>query len=129
MAERAIEITGLNHYAISVSDLSTSLSFYEGILGLSRIKRPDFDFAGAWLDSGNGIEIHLIEDVDKVPFEMSGTRSLHFAFSVRDIYVCRNFLISKGIMIQKDIKHRPDGALQMFISDPDGYYIEITQIT
>jgi lactoylglutathione lyase len=129
MEEKVIDITGLNHYAIAVSELSASLSFYNGILGLKRIRRPDFDFAGAWLDSGNGIEIHLIQDGDRVSSAISGTRSLHFAFSVRDIHVFRTLLISQGIRIQKDIKHRPDGALQMFISDPDGYYIEITQIT
>ncbi|HLO54882.1 MAG TPA: hypothetical protein VK169_11375 [Saprospiraceae bacterium] len=34
----------------------------------------------------------------------------------------------KGVEIAKDIKQRPDGILQMFVKDPDGYFLEFTQL-
>jgi catechol 2,3-dioxygenase-like lactoylglutathione lyase family enzyme len=123
----AIKLNGLNHYAIAVSDLSDSLTFYRDILGMAVIDRPDFDFEGAWLDCGNGIAIHLIVQTHPNR-EHSGSRSLHFAFAVDNIQGTKLQLLSKGITIARDIKPRPDGILQMFIQDPDNYFIEFNEI-
>jgi len=117
---------GLNHYTISVKDVDISIIFYRDILGLETIKRPSFDFKGAWFEVGNLIQLHLIEDVE-TQIAPSGSRSLHFAFHVENVLSFYDFLISKGIEIVKDIKSRPDGVLQFYIKDPDGYYIEITE--
>ena len=92
------------------------------------ISRPLFDFEGAWFDIGNGIELHLIEDTEH-SVNFSSSRSLHFAFDVKDIFVTKKYLIEKAIKIIKDIKPRPDGPLQLFVKDPDGYFIEFTQLT
>ena len=127
MEDYPIKITGFNHYAITVGDLNRSLSFYREILGLKEVERPTFDFNGVWLDCGNGIQIHLIEGSKNNHFT-GGTRALHFAFSTSDIYKFREKLVQNNIVLVKDIKSRPDGVLQMFIQDPDGYFIEITQI-
>jgi catechol 2,3-dioxygenase-like lactoylglutathione lyase family enzyme len=121
----AIKIKGLNHYAIAVLDLEKSIAFYHDILGLDILTRPDFDFEGAWLDCGNGISLHLIVDKN-VAMQNSGSRKLHFAFSVVDIQQTKELIIKLGIQILKDIKPRPDGMLQMFVADPDGYMIEFT---
>lgn len=123
----AIKLLGLNHYSIAVIDLEKSLSFYQGVLGMDLMPRPDFDFDGAWLDCGQGISLHLIVQ-DDIIINQSGSRQLHFAFEVSEILLARDTLIRQGIHIVKDIKPRPDGILQMFIQDPDGYYIEITEL-
>jgi lactoylglutathione lyase len=122
-----INITGFDHYAIAVADLDKSLKFYHDILGLGILPRPNFDFRGAWLDCGKGIAIHLIEQNEKITLD-SGSRKLHFAFAVEDLLATKTYLLSKGIPIIKDIKARPDGVLQMFIQDPDGYYVELTEV-
>lgn len=127
MEQTAIKISGLHHYAIAVQNLTTSIHFYKDILGFQLIERPDFDFKGAWLDPGNGIEIHLIEVKANQNTVVSGSRMLHFAFNTPDIFAAKNYLMARHIIPVKDIKPRPDGVLQMFIQDPDGYFIEITQ--
>ncbi|MBK9152280.1 MAG: VOC family protein [Saprospiraceae bacterium] len=127
MGDNPIKVSGFNHYAISVSVVPVSLNFYTRILGLKAIVRPEFDFPGAWLDCGNGIQLHLIEGKPDC-IGADGTRSLHFAFAVADINAFKAHLTSNHINIVKDIKARPDGILQMFIQDPDGYFIEITQL-
>ncbi len=71
--------------------------------------------------------MHLIVQ-DDIIIDQSGSRQLHFAFAVSEILLARDTIIRQGIHIVKDIKHRPDGILQMFIQDPDGYYIEITEL-
>lgn len=91
------------------------------------LPRPDFDFDGAWLDCGQGIALHLIVQEDII-VKNSSSRKLHFAFSVSDIQKAKKHLITSGICIAKDIKERPDGIFQMFIQDPDGYYVELTQL-
>lgn len=122
-----IKIKGFNHYAIAVADIDKSVAFYHDILGLDILSRPNFDFKGAWIDCSNGIEIHLIEHDKKINPD-SGSRKLHFAFGVDDLFSTKEYLINKGVQIIKDIKARPDGVLQMFIQDPDGYYVELTEI-
>jgi catechol 2,3-dioxygenase-like lactoylglutathione lyase family enzyme len=123
----AIKIKSFNHYAIVVADIDKSVAFYHDILGLDILSRPIFDFKGAWLDCGHGIAIHLIEQNEKITPD-SGSRRLHFAFAVDDLLATKTYLLSKGIPIIKDIKSRPDGVLQMFIQDPDGYFVELTEV-
>lgn len=118
---------GFHHYAIEVKDLAKSISFYRDVLQFPMLERPDFDFTGAWFGIGNGQEIHLIEN-SAVEITLTGSRSLHFAFEVDDLYAVKSYMIEKDIFIVKDIKKRPDGVLQLFIKDPDGYFIEFTQL-
>lgn len=122
-----IKILSFNHYTITVTDLKASLDFYVLGLGMTELPRPDFDFEGAWLDMGNNQQIHLILDKSKTVKINSSSRSLHFAFEVDHIYQAKEVLVDKGIEIVKDIKKRPDGILQFFIKDPDGYFLEFTQ--
>ena len=91
------------------------------------LPRPDFDFAGAWFDIGLGQQIHLIEN-KQFQVTVAGSRSLHFAFEVTNLEAVKNYLLEKGVEIAKDIKERPDGVLQLFVKDPDGYYLEFTEI-
>ncbi|MBK8053667.1 MAG: VOC family protein [Saprospiraceae bacterium] len=116
-----------DHYSIAVKDLDKSCRFYAEILGLNKINRPDFDFEGAWFSIGEYHSLHLISD-ENTEVQFSGTRQLHFAFAVKDILNFRTYLLSKNIEIVKDIKSRPDGMLQLFIRDPDGYFVEITSL-
>ncbi|MEO7428355.1 MAG: VOC family protein [Acidimicrobiales bacterium] len=54
-------IIGVHHVSVNVADVDAALAFYVGRLGLTaRSDRPDFGFAGAWLDVG-AQQVHLIE--------------------------------------------------------------------
>jgi lactoylglutathione lyase len=120
-------IKSFNHYAIEVSDLEKSIKFYGDILQMEMLPRPNFDFAGAWFDLGLGQQIHLIEN-KTLHITFAGSRALHFAFAVPDLEGVKSYLIEKGVEIAKDIKKRPDGILQLFVKDPDGYFLEFTQM-
>ncbi len=53
---------GVDHVAINVPDVPGAIAFYTEKLGLvQNSTRPDFGFAGAWLDTASGQQVHLIE--------------------------------------------------------------------
>jgi catechol 2,3-dioxygenase-like lactoylglutathione lyase family enzyme len=43
-----MQTPALNHVALHVTDLRRSQEFYEDVLQLKRIERPNFRFAGQW---------------------------------------------------------------------------------
>src|SRR5438128_1068824 len=48
-----VEPLAVHHVSINVDDVDAAVDFYVGVLGLrARTDRPDFGFAGAWLDAG-----------------------------------------------------------------------------
>lgn len=121
----SLTIRELNHVALHVRDLAASEHFYETILELPRLPRPNFDFPGAWFAFGNQ-ELHLIGDDTLVE---GARRHHHFALVVDDTYAAREFLEAKGFTNFRSHGLRPDGAVQLFLYDPDGYLIELTSLS
>jgi catechol 2,3-dioxygenase-like lactoylglutathione lyase family enzyme len=119
------EVSKLDHYAIDVRNLEETHRFYHDILGFEQIERPNFDFPGAWYRVGH-VSMHVILNAARSHDIHSESRALHFAFTCSNIMEMKEYLISCGVEIVKDIKPRPDGVLQMFVRDPDGYFIEFT---
>jgi lactoylglutathione lyase len=117
----SLHIHELNHVMIRVRDLDASIRFYGETLGLRRIPRPAFDFPGAWFALG-AQELHLIGD----PQLASAPRQHHhFALRVADASAARAELEKRGWPHLRGPQRRPDGALQLFVTDPDGYMIEL----
>ena len=112
----------LNHVALHVEDVARSASFYEGVLGLAKIERPDFDFPGAWYRLGEDQELHLISGQHQDPQVRSGAN--HWALLVDDIDEAERFLQDRGGKPSRR-RTRPDGAFQIYLRDPDGHSIEI----
>ena len=113
-----------NHISLHVSDVEKSVHFYTQLLGMKQVPRPDFDFDGAWISMGNGLTLHLIAGKNYEP--QAGNRSNHFAFTYPDINALEKEFAGKGVEIFTN-KIRVDGIRQMFIKDPDGYYIEFNE--
>ncbi len=120
-----MQVIDLNHVALTVSDLTHSIHFYHKKLGLPLMDRPDFDFDGAWLRIGATQELHLISRAPTV--DNKAPRDHHFAIQVRSIDEAEKRLQDEGITFEPK-KLRPDGAWQIFLQDPDGYFIELCQI-
>jgi len=110
---------GLHHVSINVSDVPAARDFYVDVLGLTeRADRPDFSFAGAWLDAGSQ-QIHLIE-ADVPP-----SLGQHFALAVTDLDAVVAELRARGVQVTDPV---PVGTgRQSFLSDPAGNNIELQE--
>ncbi|PQB05392.1 VOC family protein [Aureitalea marina] len=128
---QADQIT-FNHVALGVSDLESSTSFYTEILGIQRIGDPTNNETIRWFALGEGKELHLVA----TPAEfVRPPRQTHFAIS------SANFDIFVRKLRQKDVPFvdwegkpnsvylRPDGVRQIYLQDPDGYWIEVNSFT
>jgi len=114
--------TQLNHVAIHVEDVDASGAFYERVLQLERISRPSFGFSGAWYRLGDDQELHLIGRRDQ-PVH-AHHRGNHWALMVDDMDAWESHLQSIGVDYLPR-RTRPDGAYQIYVTDPDGHVIEL----
>ena len=125
---KPLPITALHHLAVTTKRLEDSIAFYSGVLGFRPIKRPNFDFRGAWL-SGLGIQIHVIERPDIAPDPSADeidTRALHMALAVESAEVHTQVEQRlKALDIAYVNQVNVGGIPQLFFQDPDGHHIEI----
>jgi len=119
-------ILQLNHVALHVADVEQSVQFYRDVLKLPMLERPAFDFPGAWFRLGTDQELHLIGD--RTQPVHSHHRGGHFALVVDDLDAFEFHLDTCGAK-RLSRKSRPDGALQTFVQDPDGHWIELCVLT
>jgi glyoxylase I family protein len=116
-----MELTGVHHVSINVTNAAESIRFYTEVLGLPmREDRPNFSFGGAWLQAG-AQEIHLLEVPDFV-----APKGQHFAFAVPDLDACIRQLAGHGVHVSEP--SLIDGICrQAFFSDPTGNLIELNE--
>lgn len=117
-----MQISQLNHVALHVAEVEKSVAFYQGVLRLQPILRPAFSFPGAWFRLGADQELHLIGE--RTREVISHNRGNHFALLVDDIDAWERHLTDCGARFAPR-KMRPDGAIQIFVIDPDGHYVEL----
>ena len=121
-----IEIKQIHHVSLAVTDLEKSKKFYKNILCLEEMKRPDFDFPGAWFQMGTQ-QLHLI--VYPGAETLRSTRELtskegHFAFRVASYDETLKWLKEKNVEVYENPTSR-SGFAQIFVADPDGNLIEL----
>jgi lactoylglutathione lyase len=112
----------LNHVALHVADIERSVVFYRDVLKLEPMARPAFSFPGAWFKLGVDQELHLIGE--RTREVVSHNRGNHFALLVDDFDAWEKYLIDNKVEMAPR-RTRPDGALQMYVIDPDGHYVEL----
>lgn len=112
----------LNHVALHVADVEKSSDFYERVLRLEKIKRPAFNFPGAWYRLGAHQELHLIGDREGAV--NSKDRGNHYALMIDDMDAWESYFNANAIEYLPR-RTRPDGAFQIYVTDPDGYFIEL----
>ncbi len=109
-----------NHCAVRVSDAAKSIKFYEEVLGLKKLPRPDFGFPGAWYGVG-GNAIHLIQSESRG--HKPDPLGPHLALEVEDFDAAKKSLKEMGI----EFLEAPGNMAgrQLWIVDPDGNTIEL----
>jgi lactoylglutathione lyase len=112
----------LNHVALHVADVERSAAFYRDVLRLEPMPRPAFSFPGVWFRLGPDQELHLIGGRTKEV--ISHNRGNHFALLVDDFDAWEKYLTDNKVNFAPR-RTRPDGALQLYVIDPDGHYVEL----
>jgi catechol 2,3-dioxygenase-like lactoylglutathione lyase family enzyme len=115
----------LNHVALHVADVDKSVAFYRDVLALEPIPRPAFNFPGAWFRLGIDQELHLIGGRETQT--QSHNRGNHWALRIDDMDAWERSFQARSISYLPR-RMRPDGALQIYLVDPDGHYIELCQL-
>lgn len=113
-----------NHQNINVLDLEKSLIFYKDNLGLTEVRRKNADdgsFTLVYLGDGATeftLELTWLRDWEK-PYNL-GDNEFHLALKVDD------FEAAHALHTKNDCICYENKAMGIyFISDPDGYWIEI----
>lgn len=123
----------LNHVTLVVSDFEASREFYVELLGLETIDAPWLPERQMFLALGENLELHIGE-VEGV--EVRPSRFNHVSIAVDKFDEFLEYLRSAGIVYTQlgggedyFVSTRPDNARQTWITDPDGYWIEIIDVT
>ena len=120
-----------NHISLSVNNVNISAQFYKEIFNLQEITNRTEIEGIRWFSLGEGKELHLIS-VIKEP--ITTNKAVHFALTTSNF---DDFIINLKTMnisysdwpgtINK-INLRPDGVKQIYLQDPDGYWIEVNSV-
>jgi lactoylglutathione lyase len=120
------------HMMLRVMDERRSVAFYERAFGLKVVDRFEFkSFALLYLQSREKnfeLELTINHDRDK-PYAV-GDGYGHLAFLVDDLSVEHNRMMAEGVQ-PEPIKELENAGKPMarffFVTDPDGYRIEVLQ--
>jgi catechol 2,3-dioxygenase-like lactoylglutathione lyase family enzyme len=115
-----MQLTGIHHVSIVVTDMERAVAWYRQALGLREVVRPsNFITPVRWFELGRE-QLHLIP-----ADEADSLSPRHFALHVDDCAAARETLSARGVGIQETLPIA--GAERFFIADPDGNRIEIIQ--
>ncbi len=117
------------HTCIRVLDLEKSIKFYEDALGLHVAKRSDFEtFSLVYMtDDKKTHELELTYNVGtEEPYEI-GTGYSHIALNVNNIEKLHALHTEKGYEVTNLKKISAESNTIYFITDPDGYKIELIE--
>ena len=120
--------TKLNHTAIYVVKLEPAAAFYRDIIGLETTPEPFQDGKHAWFLTGPNTMLHIIEGAES---RMLYYKNQHTCFSVASVEDFTRLLQLRQLAwedvhgTKNAITTRIDGVKQIWLQDPDGYWIEI----
>ncbi|MFG6496614.1 VOC family protein [Fictibacillus sp. UD] len=117
-----MEVCGINHITLRVSDLPKSVEFYRDILGAKNIHKGNtdvyLDFCGTWLC--------LLEIKNAKPMNKDQTGVDHVAFSIKEEKFPRAVkqLKENKVHITRGPLER-GGGMTVSFTDPDGNELEL----
>lgn len=122
----------VDHITISVKNLERSCTFYQSVFGLEEIKNETQKSNIRWFRLGTSQELHIVEvqNIEKII-----PKGAHFALAVDNLDRFREKLYRLGIEYsdwpgnKNACTTRPDDIQQIYLQDPDAYWIEINDHT
>jgi len=128
---------GLEHVAITVSDLERALDFYQGLLGFRVLGHLDYPrdergFTITYLDTGRGVlELFSFTQAETEPAGwMNDDRQVglrHFALRVTGLDAIADQLAAAGVPFTVAPMDAHGGVRIAFFTDPDGTLIELIE--
>lgn len=122
--DAVIAVKGLNHATLIVDDLEQARGFYSGVLGLEEVPAYDFDYPVMFYRLPDGRQIHISEWQDRPSFRG------HIAIEVADFSLAFQTFKAMGVIDPAPwgrVRRLKDGTMQMFVRDPAGNLVEISQ--
>src|SRR6266850_1907929 len=117
----------IDHIALHVADLNASVAFYSGVFGLQEI--PAAAKGRRWFSLGKGVALHLLGERSA---PVADDRSVHLALTSNNLEPILQRLRDRRIPWSDFAGHpgvvstgRSDGVRQIFLRDPDGYWVEV----
>jgi lactoylglutathione lyase len=116
-----------DHTAVHVRDLQKSAEFYEKVMQLERIPEPFKDGQHIWFRIGVHDQLHVIGGATAVTQQEI---AVHFAFRVASLsefmaHLDRMQVKYRSFQGDDKVSVRPDGVRQVYLQDPDGFWIEV----
>jgi catechol 2,3-dioxygenase-like lactoylglutathione lyase family enzyme len=121
LAEDLMAVT-MNHFTILTDDVDATIRFYGELLDLHPGARPNFDFPGAWLYSGDAAILHIVGGRPKT--ELRAGVIDHMAFTGRDLPNTLKALDARGIT-HTCRRQVGSGTWQVFFHDVNGAKVEL----
>lgn len=118
----------INHTAIYVIDIQKTSAFYSNIIGFDTVPEPFHDGKHIWYSTGAHSMLHVIQGATE---KRAYYKNQHTCFTVPDFEIFLEKLQSanwtwEDVAGKKNaITTRIDGVHQIWLQDPDGYWLEI----
>ena len=117
-----------SHQTIFVTDLDRAANFYEKVMELKRIPEPFHDGKHVWFSLGGHGQLHVVSGAKE---DIAHDINIHLAFSVASMEDFTKHLDAANVKYgdwsqkNKTPQVRPDKVLQIYLQDPDGYWLEV----
>lgn len=127
-----MQLSGIHHVAIIVSDYEKSKHFYTSILGLHVIAENyrharDSYKLDLQLPDGSQLEVFSFPDAPQRPSYPEAQGLRHLAFTVASVDDYTAYLVSRGVSVEPIRVDEFTGRRFAFFADPDGLPLELYQ--
>ncbi|MEG3659080.1 VOC family protein [Arenibacter palladensis] len=118
----------IDHSSLIVNNLDTTADFYSNILKLKEIPHPDKAPGFRWFQVQGNSQLHLIY---KDTVVMKKHKSMHLCLSTPNLETFIKHLEDNDIEYEDwpgtkgAVTLRTDGVRQIYLTDPEGYWIEV----
>ena len=125
-----MQLAGIHHVALIVSDYARSKRFYTELLGLKVVAETYREARDSWkldlaLPDGGQLELFTFPDAPARPTRPEALGLRHLAFAVADLEPCVAELAAAGVAVEPIRVDELTGKRFTFFSDPDGLPLEL----